>query len=253
MKHRLQSNHPEALVHQQNHAPDPVFNLPVAPQLDINTGICAGISLSFFLLALQSLNLMVLNLMGPVLPVQHSFLNLCPSLLYRREQTQMQDLNMCVFTHRAFSCWVCSSFLSHHMDLWKPHVTIFMLFCIFPSEGATDTWFPLLPSLALSDRVRGHCHLLILNSCLHWYSIHPPYILRCPLLLTLKNFSKCSVLPEQGCPIEDLFFTNKCPWIITQNSQCCMWEYIKLCFKGSIFVITLTKSVRFKWHILFSH
>lgn len=175
-------------------------------QLDINTGICAGISLSFFLLALQSLNLMVLNLMGPVLPVQHSFLNLCPSLLYRREQTQMQDLNMCVFTHRAFSCWVCSSFLSHHMDLWKPHVTIFMLFCIFPSEGATDTWFPLLPSLALSDRVRGHCHLLILNSCLHWYSIHPPYILRCPLLLTLKNFSKCSVLPEQGCPIEDFFF-----------------------------------------------
>lgn len=69
--------------------------------------------------------------------------------------------------------------------------------------------------------------LINANSCLHWYSIHPPCVLRCPLLPTLKQFYRSAVLPEQGC--NRGFVTKKSPWIIRQNSWCCMWEYITLC------------------------
>lgn len=54
------------------------------------------------------------------------FSALCAFLSFSTVWTQtVRDLNMRVFTHRAFSCCVCCSFLSHHMDLCKPHVTIF--------------------------------------------------------------------------------------------------------------------------------
>lgn len=228
MKHRLQSNRPEALVHQQSHARNPVFILPVAPQLDTYTGICecCCISLSFPSILTNSSGTGTESYVVRVARTALVSASLSFSALLTWTNTA-QDLNMCVFTHRAFSCWVFSSFLSHHMDLWKPHVTIFTLFCIFPSEGATDTQFPLLLSLAVTDGAWGHCHLLMLT----------PAYTDTPSTLPASSVAHCFPLWSSSLNvlcyrskalIEDLL-QKKSPWIIRQNSRCCMWEYITLC------------------------
>lgn len=134
---------------------------------------------------------LVLNFTGPVLPVQSSFVHLrhCfPLLLYITDQNKQWEIWTCISSPTKHSDFVGLSFLSRHLDLWKPHVAIFfILFCVFPSEEATETRFPLLlllHSLALTDRARGHCHLLMLNSCLHPLYPPPP----CPLSPTASHF-----------------------------------------------------------------
>lgn len=186
--YRMQSNHPEALVHQQWNARDPVFIHPVAPQLNTDTGIC--VCGCFSLIFPSSLTNSASLELNPVSPVRRSSLHLCST-----------DMNK----HSARFVHVCL----HPQSIQLLSAQPFPVPPYGPLEASCHPFHTLMHiplrggcrrsiSFATLSGSNWLCHLLILNSCLHWYSIHPSCILHCPLLPTLKHFSKCSVLPERG-------------------------------------------------------
>lgn len=134
------------------------------------------------------------------------------------------------------------SFLSHHTDLWKPRGAIFYIVLHVSLRrgyihSVSFVTFVTL-SLALTDKAQGHCHLLMLNSCLHplYPPPHPP----------VSSFTHCfpfwSIFPNVLCypdperhPHRELMTNNNNMSDKNVHTVSILHVEIKLCLKVRIY------------------
>lgn len=126
---------------------DHLFDLSHPFGTPILASISVATSVSPFLLGLQTSVSLVLDFIEPVLPVQSSFVRLCPFLVHCVHFCPSLQCGhkrcvilTCVSSPTEHSAAVCVALscpaIWTSVNLMSP---FFMLFCIFPSERATDS------------------------------------------------------------------------------------------------------------------
>lgn len=122
---------------------------------------------------------------------------LSPSLHYGPKQT-VWDLNMHLFTTKAFRCRGFVFPVPPYGPLKASWCHFLSSSACFPQKRLQTPGFLcyFCYSLSLTDRARGHCHLLMLNSCLHPLYPPPPFP-PCPLSPTDSHFE--AFFPDVLC------------------------------------------------------